>query len=221
MKGDDYIKVQTKVLLFGAIVFIILAIVLDSIQNKEEVKIEEGIATAGVVNVPLEALNSAMETSVVVEDTEVEIVAIEEPKWVEMDVPNGNSFKSYMDCKYITDESSAQYQLKYEYLSSASGIMIVEDRYVIALGSYYTTEIGCRVDLVMENGEVVRCIVGDCKADCHTDSTNRQHSVDGSVVEFIVCTDNLSDKVRAMGDISYADPRLMGEIASIRVYTEN
>lgn len=154
-------------------------------------------------------------------EEEIFLVAEEEPQWVEMDVPSNNSFKSYMDCSCITDETSEQYQLKFDYLSSASGIMLIEDRYVIALGSYYTTTIGTKVDLVMCNGAVVPCIVGDVKADCHTDTQNQQHSVDGSVVEFIVATDNLSDQVRLMGDISYADDRLMGEIMAIRIYLEN
>lgn len=222
MKGDDYIKVQTKVLLFSAIVLIILAIVLNSIQSrKEEVMvIENSKIVAGVVEVPLQALNLTIKAPVTVEDTNISTVAMEEPKWVEMDVPSNNSFKSYMDCSKITDVNSEQYKFKYDYLCSASGIMLVDNRYVIAIGSYYTTKIGCRVDLVMENGEIVECIVGDCKADKHTDSLNRQNP-NGSIVEMIVATDNLSDEVRLRGDCSYADPRLMGEIIAIRVYLEN
>lgn len=178
-------------------------------------------ATSGVIEYQNEALAKALATPVEVEKIEVDVVAEETPQWVEMDVPSHNGFKSYMDCKFITDVNSEQYKFKYEYLCSASGIMVVDSRYVVAVGSYYTTEIGARIDLVMENGSVVNCIVGDCKADKHTDGLNQQHSVDGSVVEFIVCTDNLSDKVRQMGDVSYANERLMGEIKSIRVYTEN
>ena len=226
MKGVDYIREEnktllTKVLLFGASVFIICSVALDSQTESKIVEVENPTAIAGACNVPLEALNSPIETSISVESTDVEMVAEEEPQWVEMDVPSGNSFKSYMDCSYITDESSAQYQFKYDYLCSASGIMVVDGRYVVAIGSYYATEIGTRLDLVMENGSVVPCILGDCKADCHTDSTNRQHSVDGSVVEFIISTDNLDEKARQMGDCSYADERLMGEISAIRIYVEN
>ncbi len=157
----------------------------------------------------------------VVEEQEIILVEEPAPQWVELDAPSNNSFKSYMDCSAITDTNSAQYQFKYDYLSSASGIMVVDDRYVCAVGSYYATEIGTRIDLVMENGSVVPCVVGDIKADKHTDKTNRQHSKDGSVVEFIVATDNLSNEVTLHGDCSYADERLKGEIKSIRVYINN
>lgn len=149
-----------------------------------------------------------------------DVVEVAEPQYTTYSVPTNNSFKSYMDCSYITDVNSKQYAFKFEYLCSASGIMLVDGRYVIALGSYYTTNIGNRVDLVMENGAIVECIIGDVKADKDTDSTNRQHSIDNSVVEFIVATDFLSDKVRTMGDCSYADERLIGEIKEIRVYDE-
>lgn len=173
--------------------------------------------TAGVCN----SIPKLTAIEPMVEEQEVILVEEPVPQWVELDAPSNNSFKSYMDCSAITDINSAQYQFKYEYLSSASGIMVVDgDCYVIALGSYYTTTIGTRVDLVMCNGAVVRCVVGDIKDDKHTNSTNQQHLVDNSVVEFIVCTDNLSDKVRKMGDISYADERLRGEIKAIRVYEQ-
>ena len=185
-------------------------------QTTVDPTIEYGL-TAGAI----EKTTQMTTIEPVVEEHEVELVEEEAPQWIEMDVPSNNSFKSYMDCSTITDTSSAQYALKYEYLSSASGIMVVDNRFVIALGSYYTTEVGGRVDLVMQNGSVVECIVGDCKADKHTDSMNRQHSVDKSVIEFIVATDNLNEKARQMGDCSYCDERLMGEIEAIRVYINN
>ena len=173
---------------------------------------------AGAMSAVSKIYTHAINTPVIVEKRKVDTVS--QPKYVTKSVPSNNSFKSYMDCKYITDVKSAQYQFKYEYLCSASGIMVVDNRYVIAIGSYYTTEIGCRIDLVMENGSIVPCIVGDCKADCHTDATNRQNP-NGNVVEFIVNTDSLSNETRLRGDCSYADERLSGEIQSIRVYTEN
>jgi hypothetical protein len=178
--------------------------------------IEYGI-TAGVCS----SIPKLTAIEPIVEEQEVILVEEPAPQWVELEVPSNNSFKSYMDCSAITDVNSAQYRFKYEYLSSACGIMLVDDRYVCAVGSYYATEIGTRIDLVMENGSIVPCVVGDIKADKHTDKTNRQHSKDNSVVEFIVATDNLSNEVTLHGDCSYADERLKGEIKSIRVYINN
>ena len=201
---------------------IIIAIALDSQTEKKEVEVENPMVTAGACNATLEALNSPIETSISVESTDVEVVAEEEPQWVEMDVPSGNSFKSYMDYRKVTDKTSPQYSFLQTCEDSACGIMLSEGRYVIAVGSYYTTEIGTRIDLVMANGEIVECITGDCKDDGDTDILNRQHNSDGSVVECVVNTDILSDYVKfTRGDCSYADSRLEGEILAIRVYVEN
>ena len=186
-------------------------------QTTVDSTIEYGL-TAGAIE------KTAQMTTIepVVEEHIVELVEEEAPQWIEMDVPSNNSFKSYMGAHKITDTSSAQYQLKSEYLDSACGIKLVDgDCYVIALGSYYTTTIGTRVDLVMDNGSVVRCVVGDIKADKDTDETNRQHNVDGSVIEFVVNADTLSSEAKSHGDCSWADPRLMGEIKAIRVYKKN
>ena len=188
-------------------------------EKPKEMVVENPSPTAGVITAVNEMESDV--SPIEVEEEVVEIVAEAEPQYITMDVPSNNGFKSYMDCKYITDITSEQYKFKYDYLNTASGIFSVDGKYVCAVGTYYATEIGTRIDLVMESGEVVECIVGDVKANQHTDSLNRQHSVDGSVVEFIVDTDSLSDKARQMGDVSYADPRLMGEIQAIRVYLEN
>ena len=223
-KGVIFIRRKTKLTLALLIIGLICLCAVYAHMNKITVtttmvdSITEYDATAGVIS----AVKVPKVTVPTVKEVEVDLTKEEEPNWVEMDVPSNNSFKSYMDCSTITDETSPQYQLKFDYLSSASGIMVVDDDcYVIALGTYYTTEIGTRVDLVMENGSIVRCVVGDIKANEHTDSANQQHLYDNSVVEFIVATDNLSDEVRTRGDVSYADPRLEGEIKAIRVYLEN
>ena len=185
-------------------------------QTTVDSTIEYGL-TAGAIG------KTAQMTTIepVVEEHIVELVEEEAPRWIEMDVPSNNSFKSYMGAHKITDTTSAQYQLKSEYLDSACGIKLVDDRYVIAIGTYYTETVGTRVDLVMKNGEVVPCIVGDVKKNKDTDATNRQHNVDGSVIEFVVNADTLSSEAKSHGDCSWADPRLMGEIKAIRVYKEN
>ena len=64
---------------------------------------------------------------------------------------------------------------------------MVNGRYCIAVGSYYTTTVGQKLDLYLETGVVIPCIVGDCKADCHTNSESHQFCLsNGSVAEFIV-----------------------------------
>ena len=216
MERGDFIKIQNiKGLVFGTMFTV--GLLVPNVHTIKDNGVEPS-ATAGVISATVVDLS---ETAPTVEGAEVELVAEPEPQWVEMDVPSNNSFKSYMGAHKITDTSSAQYQLKSEYLDSACGIKLVDDRYVIAIGTYYTETVGTRVDLVMDSGEVVPCIVGDVKADEDTDATNRQHNVDNSVVEFIVNSDTLNSEAKSHGDCSWADPRLMGEIKAIRVYKAN
>lgn len=216
MERGDFIKIQNiKGLAFGTMLTV--GLLVPSVHTVKDNGVCEPIATAGVFSATVIDLTELP----TVENTEVEVVAEPEPQWVEMDVPSNNSFKSYMGAHKITDTNSAQYQFKSEYLDSACGIKLVDNRYTIAIGTYYTETIGTRVDLVMCNGSVVPCIVGDVKADDDTDAMNRQHNVDKSVVEFIVNIDTLSSEAKSHGDASYCDPRLMGEIKAIRVYKEN
>lgn len=217
MERGDFIKIQNiKGLVLGTMFMV--GLFIPSVHTIKDNGVCESSATAGVFSATVVDLSETFPT---VENTEVEVVAEPEPQWVEMDVPSNNSFKSYMGAHKITDTSSAQYQLKSEYLDSACGIKLVGDRYVIAIGTYYTETVGTRVDLVMENSSIVPCIVGDVKRDRDTDAMNRQHNVDGSVIEFVVNADTLSSEAKSHGDCSWADPRLMGEIKAIRVYKEN
>lgn len=111
-------------------------------------------------------------------------------------------FKSYEDYRMITSTSSKQYKLQHSLAYTGDyGIRMVNGRYCVAVGSYYTTKIGTYLDIVLKNGEVIRAILGDQKADKDTDSTNRMHP-DGSAVEFIVDKYSLSGKIRRSGNVS-------------------
>lgn len=126
--------------------------------------------------------------------------------------------KSFMDYTAITAKGSQAYRLQHSYgTTSDSGVRVVRGRYCIALGSYYTHNVGQYVDLVLEDGTVIPCIIGDCKADC---DTTDNHSVggDGSVAEFIVSTSSLSKEVKTSGDCSDI-PGWSGKIVEVRVYS--
>ncbi len=128
-----------------------------------------------------------------------------------------NTFKSYMDYRCIRSRSSMQYKLQRKAVTNKkNGLRMINGRYCIALGSYYTRKIGAKVDLVMSSGKVVKCITADMKADRDTINNHRQHP-DGSVAEFVVDTRMLSKKVRRMGDVSYTGP-FKGSIKKIRIY---
>lgn len=138
-------------------------------------------------------------------------------KYTNMSTPSQNGFKSYMSYKCITDTSSKQYSLQKSCYTGDYGIRMKDGRYCVAVGSYYTTKIGTKIDLIMENGATIKCILADCKADAHTDSTNRQNP-NGSIAEFIVDMNSLDKTAKRMGDISYCSEKFKGEIKKIRVY---
>lgn len=151
---------------------------------------------------------------------ENEQVIVQQPIGIEKDVLPNNSFKSYMDADTITSRNTDQYKLKAKYvLDPQTGIWTVDERYCIAVGSYYTQSIGTYIDVVMENGNVLQCILGECKRNRDTDHTNRQNP-NGSVVEFIVDTSSMPSMVRKMGDCSYGSQLIAGEIQSIIVYPQ-
>lgn len=151
---------------------------------------------------------------------ENEQVIVQQPVGIEKDVPPNNSFKSYMDADTITSRNTDQYKLKAKYvLDPQTGIWTVDERYCIAVGSYYTQSIGTYIDVVMENGSILHCILGECKRNRDTDCTNRQNP-NGSVVEFIVNTSSTPSMVRKMGDCSYGSQSMTGEIQSIIVYPQ-
>lgn len=127
---------------------------------------------------------------------------------VEYAVPYGDtSFKSYMDYRTITNHESAQWILQKKCSTDSHGLRKYGSRYVIAVGSYYAEHIGDKLEITLASGEQFSAIVGDFKADRHTDSSNRYTAVEDSknVIEFIVDVQELDSTARRMGDISYVE----------------
>lgn len=143
-------------------------------------------------------------------------------RWNVYTSPTNNSFKSFEDADCITDSPSLpQGRLKQKYhLDSGSGVWMIGDRYCVAIGSYYTKEIGVKVDLVLADKDrkhTLKCITADSKADKDTVNQHRIHS-DGSLAEFVVKTSALPKIARRMGDVSYAGEMFRGKIVKIKVY---
>lgn len=144
------------------------------------------------------------------------------------DVPNINSsFKTWMDYRAITNRDSAQYKYIQRWgWPDDNGFMrcggerdlgITDDYYLIALGSYYGTEIGTKYKITTDTGSVFYGALADCKADCDTDSKHR-YSYNNDVVEFIVDSRCLDKTVKLFGSANVYMP-LNGKIASIERIT--
>ncbi len=146
--------------------------------------------------------------------------------FIQYDVPDINSsFKAYMDYRKITNTSSDQYKLiqtkgytdEYGFMrvNSEGEIDNGEAYYMIALGSYYGTEIGTKYRIKTDTGKTFYGILADCKDDIHTDPTNRYTTVGTpNVVEFLVDSNTLIHTVKYHGTANHHEP-LNGKIISI------
>lgn len=134
-------------------------------------------------------------------------------------VPNiDTSFKAYMDYRTITNTESAQYKLQQDCWTDENGLRRQTDDYVVAMGTYYSNTIGDRFEITLDNGNNFTVIIGDIKADKHTDSKNMYYPMGdgkGNVIEFIVDAKKLDKTAKNWGDISAID-FFDGEIEEIK-----
>ena len=95
--------------------------------------------------------------------------------------------RTHMSYTAVTSHSSMQYKVLNSadaWSSKYTGLRMVGDRYCVAVGLKYGVA-GDKIDLVMEDGSVVKAIIGDIKARKDTDETNMFQKDDGSIVELI------------------------------------
>lgn len=88
------------------------------------------------------------------------------------------------------DQNSAQYKLNQICITDERGYRKKVNAYLIALGSYYGSTIGDAYQLRFQQRDgsikAIEAVLGDQKADQHTDARHQYHTSDGSVVEFIM-----------------------------------
>lgn len=103
-------------------------------------------------------------------------------------------FKSYMRWTALSPKSK---QGKFSAKASPdpeTAIMMYNGRYLVALGFAYADYVGQEIDIVMESGQIIPAVIGDFKAEKHTDEHNSTHLWDGSVVEFVVSSNEEAAK---------------------------
>lgn len=151
-----------------------------------------------------------------------EYVSTKKCEYREYDIPENDGFKSYMSYTTITSETSNQLKIQEEYAYTGKyGIRQADNRYCIALGTYFNIEIGQYVDLVLENGEIISCILAEVKADAHTDENNLFTVANGCCSEFIIDSLELNSEAKKIGNISFCCEEWQSPVISVRVYEEN
>ena len=111
-----------------------------------------------------------------------------------LNVCSTNDAKTYMDYRMTNLIESRQYQfLRYECtVDKNTGFLYDKDGFIaVALGSYYGV-IGDRFYFTLDSGVVLPLVKGEEKADIDTDSQGCYHTLDGSVIEFVIDDDYAS-----------------------------
>lgn len=128
--------------------------------------------------------------------------------------------KTYMDYRTITSTGTYEYKLQNSVAyTNDDGIRMINGRYCIAVGTAFGTRIGQYIDLVLENGTVIHCVMGDTKADEHTDPEHVFTVASGCCSEFIVETEKLNGVARS-GDVSNAHPEWKSAVSKVMVYNK-
>lgn len=126
-----------------------------------------------------------------------------------------SGMKSYESFTAITDTNSAQYALQSLAYTDDDAFRKVDGRYLVAIGTYFDAPVGAVIDIILENGTVIPCIVGDIKADEHTDYWC-VYSANGCATEFIV--DAKTTKANTTGDVSDLYSEWQSKVTHIKVY---
>lgn len=159
-------------------------------------------------------------------NNEIEIIKLESkekniPVFYDYNIPDDHDgFKSYMSYKSITNKSSMQYKLQQLCDTNKDGFRMVCNRYVIAVGTGIEGNIGDFIDVYLENGCYIPCVIGDIKAPKHTDKTNII-TKNNCCSEFIVSKKDLKPVVKKRGDVSYANIGWDSPVKTIRRYEIN
>lgn len=182
--------------------------------------------------IPLEKEKEEVTTEVTIEEVNdigeelaADEIEVYQPIGTEYDLPyyaNYNGFKSYMSYKAICLNGSNELYLQRNYaVTDENGLRIIDNRYCVAMGTYFNLSIGQYFDLVLANGTVIPCIMSDTKSDRHTDTNNVYTIHSNCCSEFIVDTNYLSQNVKNRGNISYVFEEWNSPVVSVIAYEEN
>ena len=140
-----------------------------------------------------------------------------------------HNFKPYTRYTAYNLKSSQQYKLqKAAWTETRTGIRIVTDpngvdRYCVALGTAWAggqpKHIGRCLDVYMENGAVLHCVLADVKRQEDTvEGANLYGKTYNDVLEFIVDGQKISQAVKTTGNVSNAGPEFVGGVERIEVF---
>ena len=129
-------------------------------------------------------------------------------------VPSVNTnFKSYTYYALL-NKGSIQWKLQEIAYTDENGLRKIENYYLAAMGSYYSTTIGDMFRLTTDTGAVFDIILCDAKDDRHTDARHMYTKSNNCMVEFYVDTTVLNGTIKRMGSIGVL-PQFNGSIVKV------
>ena len=127
--------------------------------------------------------------------------------------PIGGTFKSYTDYRCLSRDSK-HWKLQEQAYTDDNGLRKIDDAYLVALGSYYGTELGTQYIVTLSTGNTFKIMLCDQKKNIHTDDKNQVDIGNGSVLEFYVDANKLPRIAKITGTIGSID-FFSGEVISI------
>lgn len=127
-----------------------------------------------------------------------------------------NGFKSYEETKTITFGKAGK--LNKLAKTDINGFKTINNRYLVAVGTYFNLELGQYFDIVLENGTVIPCMMGDTKANEDTCDKNIFTVNTKCATEFIVSKRFLPKIVKTSGDVSFLNEKWKSPVSKIIVY---
>lgn len=157
----------------------------------ETIEVEETVVSE--IDVPVESAPAPTEEEVVKYRSDASAAE-------SLDVPNVNTnFKSFT---YYTslNRSSTQWRLQEKAYTDSNGLRKIENYYLAAVGTYYSSTIGDLFRFTTDCGNTFDIIVCDVKSNAHTDSRNMYTRGNCCMVEFYVAK-TLCKTARVRGSI--------------------
>lgn len=114
------------------------------------------------------------------------------------------TFKSYMDYRKITDTTSPHFELVNDAKVNPYGHLIYQGRIVVAMANQYG-DVGQKLDITLSTGNKLHVVLGDIK------SVPCAHQ-DGSMLEFIVDSTKISERLRTIGNYNEVYPGTITKI---------
>ena len=111
-------------------------------------------------------------------------------------------FKSYMPYTAITNKASKQWQLQQSATTDKNGLRCIDGKPMVAVGTGWGISVGDTAIITCDNGNSFEVVIGDIKANNHTNMENKTTSANNCRCEFIVDYKQLNPTVKKMGNVA-------------------